>query len=171
MSGSKSGLTPKQEAFCVAYMETGNASEAYRSAYEAASMKSATIHREANSLIANPKVATRLAELRKPAADSAVLSLAQHLRTLAEIRDKAIKAEEYGAAVSAERVRGLAAGLHIDRKEVRTGPLSTLTDQQLDQLIAAIAAGTPAEVFAVLGNAGEAATLQGEPAQVLPPLH
>ncbi|SQE31532.1 Terminase small subunit [Mannheimia haemolytica] len=27
-------LTPKQEAFCLAYIETGNASEAYRQAYE-----------------------------------------------------------------------------------------------------------------------------------------
>ena len=35
-------LTPKQEAFCLAYMETGNASEAYRRAYDADNMKPAT---------------------------------------------------------------------------------------------------------------------------------
>ena len=27
-------LTPKQESFCLAYIETGNASEAYRQAYD-----------------------------------------------------------------------------------------------------------------------------------------
>lgn len=33
------GLTIKQEAFCQAYIETGNASEAYRTAYAADKMK------------------------------------------------------------------------------------------------------------------------------------
>ena len=32
-------LTPKQEAFCYGYIETGNASEAYRKAYITAKMK------------------------------------------------------------------------------------------------------------------------------------
>ena len=31
--GKRYRLTPKQEAFCRAYVETGNASEAYRQAY------------------------------------------------------------------------------------------------------------------------------------------
>ena len=32
-------LTPKQERFCQVYIETGNASEAYRAAYNAEKMK------------------------------------------------------------------------------------------------------------------------------------
>lgn len=37
-------LTPKQETFCLAYIETGNASEAYRQAYDAENMKPDTVN-------------------------------------------------------------------------------------------------------------------------------
>ncbi|MGU9998175.1 terminase small subunit, partial [Bordetella avium] len=37
-------LTPKQEAFALAYVETGNASEAYRRAYSAERMKPETVN-------------------------------------------------------------------------------------------------------------------------------
>lgn len=57
-------LTPKQEAFCLAYMETGNASEAYRMAYSAEKMKPETVSRSAKELMDNPKITTRLEELR-----------------------------------------------------------------------------------------------------------
>ena len=57
-------LTPKEDAFCLAYIETGNASEAYRRAYSAKKMKPATIHVRASELLDNGKVTVRLAELR-----------------------------------------------------------------------------------------------------------
>lgn len=61
---SSSPLSPKQEAFALAYLETGNASEAYRRAYEAADMNPASVNREASALLGNPKITTRLEELR-----------------------------------------------------------------------------------------------------------
>lgn len=39
-------LTQKQEAFALAYFETGNASEAYRRAYNAENMKPESINRK-----------------------------------------------------------------------------------------------------------------------------
>ena len=36
-------LTPKREAFALAFVETGNASEAYRRAFDATKMKPASI--------------------------------------------------------------------------------------------------------------------------------
>lgn len=57
-------LTPKQEAFCQAYLETGNASEAYRRSYDASEMKEATINRKAKELTDNGKISARLSELR-----------------------------------------------------------------------------------------------------------
>ncbi len=51
-------LTPKQEKFCLAYLETGNASEAYRRAYNAAKMKAATVNRNAKALLDNTKITT-----------------------------------------------------------------------------------------------------------------
>lgn len=58
------GLTPKQEAFCQAYIETGNASEAYRTAYAADRMKPEAVHVQASKLQDNPKIALRLKELQ-----------------------------------------------------------------------------------------------------------
>ena len=57
-------LTPKQEDFCRYYIETGNASEAYRKAYDCERMKAETVNRNAAALLANNKIATRLEELR-----------------------------------------------------------------------------------------------------------
>ncbi|MHB1934826.1 MAG: terminase small subunit [Leptospirillum sp.] len=60
----KDKLTPKQEAFVLAYIETGNASEAYRRAYDAGKMLPGTINRKAFELLENGKVTARIAELR-----------------------------------------------------------------------------------------------------------
>jgi len=58
------GLTIKQEAFCQKYIETGNASEAYRQAYDASAMKPATVNKRSNELFANGAITGRIAELR-----------------------------------------------------------------------------------------------------------
>ena len=65
-------LTPKQEAFILAYLETGNASAAYRRAYNASGMNAATVNREAHSLLEHPKVAPRLKDLRNHVTNQAV---------------------------------------------------------------------------------------------------
>ena len=58
------GLTPKQEGFAAAYIETGNASEAYRRHYDADAMNANTVGRAAHELLKNPRVAERIEELR-----------------------------------------------------------------------------------------------------------
>lgn len=63
-------LTPKQEAFALAYVETGNASEAYRRAYSAAKMKPASIAVAASKLIADPNITLRVQELQGKAAEA-----------------------------------------------------------------------------------------------------
>ncbi len=40
-------LTPKQKGFCISYIETGNASEAYRLNYSVEKMKPDTVNRKA----------------------------------------------------------------------------------------------------------------------------
>jgi hypothetical protein len=59
------GLTIKQENFCQKYIETGNASEAYRHAYNAKTTKLEAIHVRASELLSNGKVAVRIAELKE----------------------------------------------------------------------------------------------------------
>lgn len=58
------GLTPKQEAFCLAYVETSRPSEAYRRAYDAGAMKPTTIKVKAQELLNNPTVAARVKEMQ-----------------------------------------------------------------------------------------------------------
>jgi len=62
-------LTPKQEAFALVYVETGNAAEAYRRAYDvkAATLHS-TIYSAASRLLADPKISARILQLRDQAA-------------------------------------------------------------------------------------------------------
>ena len=62
---AKQKLTPKQEKFCLVYIETGNASEAYRQAYNTRKMKEATINRNAFTLMDNSKITARLKELNE----------------------------------------------------------------------------------------------------------
>lgn len=57
-------LTPKQEKFCNGYVETGNASEAYRNAYNCKNMKPNTVNRKAKELLDNGKISARVAELQ-----------------------------------------------------------------------------------------------------------
>ena len=110
-------LTPKQEAFCLAYLETGNASEAYRRAYDAENMKPESINRKAKDVIDNVKIAARIEALRKPALKRAQMTLEGHLADLQMLRDKALEADQFSAAISAEVARGKAAGVHIEKSE------------------------------------------------------
>lgn len=57
-------LTQKQEAFCQRYIETGNASEAYRLSYDAENMSDEAVRVEAHRLQQNPNVSLRLDQLR-----------------------------------------------------------------------------------------------------------
>lgn len=58
-------LTIKQERFAVEFVQTGNASEAYRRAYDASNMKPESINRKAKEMIDHQKVSERIYELRQ----------------------------------------------------------------------------------------------------------
>lgn len=108
-------LTPKQEAFCLAYLETGNASEAYRRAYSAQNMKPETIVVKASELLAHGKVSVRVAELRGAAARRHGITIDDLLRELEEARQIAIEDRAPAAAVSA--ALGKAKLLGLDRAD------------------------------------------------------
>ena len=130
-------LTHKQDHFCIAYLETGNASAAYRHAYDAQAMKPATINRKAKELIDNGKITARLAELRAPILDRAQLNLERHLDILARIRDNAEAKHQFSAAVAAEVARGKAAGLYDKDVQAPEPPAVVslyLSDEKLGQM-------------------------------------
>ena len=78
-------LTPKQEAFARAYLETASASAAYRKAYDASGMQDPSIYVEASKLMANPKLALRIAELQEATAKRHNVTVDRIIRELALI--------------------------------------------------------------------------------------
>lgn len=116
-------ITPKQEKFCMAYIETGNASEAYRKAGYSKGMSDKTVNEASARLLKNSKVIARLAEIRKPALEAAQITLADHLKDLKRLRDLSESEGKFSAAVSAEIARGKVSGLYIEKVEL-TGEIS-----------------------------------------------
>lgn len=91
-------LTPKQEAFCLVYLKTGNASEAYRQAYNAANMKPDSINVNASKLLASAKVALRLSELNRAAVTDAVMTRQEALERLSSFaRTDLVDLVEFGS--------------------------------------------------------------------------
>ncbi|GAB1835546.1 terminase small subunit [Achromobacter xylosoxidans] len=117
-------LTQKQEAFCLAYIETGNASEAYRRAYKPKKMTDKSVNEKASQFLAQVKIKSRLEELRAPVRERALLTLETHLARLDELSRKAEADDQYAAAITAETNRGKAAGLYTERIE-HSGPNGT----------------------------------------------
>lgn len=79
------GLTPKQEAFCLAYIETGNASEAYRRSYDVSKMKPTTVNRCGKQMYDHPKIAARISELQSVITEEAIWRKIDSINTLASI--------------------------------------------------------------------------------------
>lgn len=110
-------LTEKQERFCCEYIETGNATEAYRRAYRPEKASEPTINRKAKALMDMDKIGARIEQLREPVRERAQLTLEQHLDDLKRLRDKAEAEGKYSAAVTAEQSRGKASGLYVEKVE------------------------------------------------------
>lgn len=138
-------LQPKQEAFCLAYIETGNASEAYRLSYDAVTMSASAINVEASRLLDNPKITLRLDELRQPIMERHNVTVDSLLAELEENRQLAIK--EGQAAAANGSTMGKAKLLGMDKQIIdhqstdgsmatkATLDTSKLSDEQLAALL------------------------------------
>jgi phage terminase small subunit len=113
-------LTPKQEAFAQAYVETSNASEAYRRSYNAENMKPDSIHVNASKLLADAKVSLRVEELREELRQKHRVTVDDILRELEEARTMAMTGErpQTAAMVAATMGKAKVLGLITDKAEV-----------------------------------------------------
>ncbi len=129
------GLTIKQEAFCQAYIETGNASEAYRTAYAADKMKAEAIHVNASKLLDNAKVALRVKELQGEIKQRHNVTVDSLLKELEEARRAALGAEtpQSSAAVAATMGKAKLTGLDKQIVEMR-GSLGLNLNKSLTEL-------------------------------------
>lgn len=111
------GLTPKQEAFAQAYVETGNASEAYRRAYNAEAMKPNVISVKACELLSSGKVSVRVAELRDAHLERHNFTVDDMVRQLDEDRTFARHLEVAAAAITASMGKAKVLGFLTDKIE------------------------------------------------------
>ena len=112
-------LTVKQEAFCLAYMETGNASEAYRRAYNAENMKAEGIAVNACKLLASTNVALRVTELKEAAVKRNEITIDDLITELEEARQVALGAmiPQSSASVAATMGKAKILGFLTDKVE------------------------------------------------------
>jgi hypothetical protein len=122
-------LTSQQQAFVERLLAGDSASDAYRASYNAGGMTPASIWVASSRLARDAKVTLWLQASRIAGLGSASITLGQHLRELERGREIAYAEGIPGAAIQAERYRGEAAGLYVERLEVtdrRSDPLATL---------------------------------------------
>lgn len=120
-------LTPKQAAFCRAYIETGNASEAYRRAYDAGGMKPATINKRANELFGHGAITGRIAELRGAAQQAHNVTVASLIAELEEARQVGKERGQASAMAQATLGKAKLAGLDKDIGEDDGPPPASVT--------------------------------------------
>lgn len=106
-------VTVKQEKFCQVFVETGNATEAYRASYSTDNMKNETINEEASRLRNNRKISARIEEIRREHRLRHNITVDDLLDELEENRQVALTAgtPQVGAAVSATMGKAKILGL------------------------------------------------------------
>ena len=128
-------LTPKQAQFVNIFIEKGTIQSARQCALDAGYAESgATV---IASQLQNPKyyphvveeIERRRAELNRRYS----ISYKSHIQKLAELRDSAEAAGNYTGAIAAEKYRGMAAGLYVDRKEVMHGTIDSMSVGEVEE--------------------------------------
>jgi len=129
-------LTPKQEAFVQAYLTTGNASEAYRVAYDAEKMKPSVINVKASELLADGKISVRVSTLRERAVERTLVTVEAITDRLLALAEKAeAKDSESGLNVSRASLMDVAKlnGLVIEKTAHSGGiELTSITRRVVD---------------------------------------
>lgn len=139
-------MTPKQEQFARLYVETGNASEAYRQAYNADNMKPETVTNEAYKLLQDPDISAMVDGLKEEARQRHAVTVDDLLHELEQARAAALAAPtpQSSAAVSATMGKAKMLGLLVDKAEIKAeAEVSTkqekytppLTDDEMRQVM------------------------------------
>lgn len=101
-------LTANQEQFVQNVLQGMSQADAYRSAYPKQKMSDKTIWETASKLMANPKVITRLTELRNELAKPSIMSAQQRLEWLTQLiqSDKESTTDKLRAADIMNKMQG-----------------------------------------------------------------
>ena len=127
------GLTDKQRIFVQIYTENEGRltpTECARQAGYAEDRANTTASELLNGK-RFPKVVEAVLARRAEIQKTHEVKLDKHVQELARLREKSLAEKSYSAAVNAERLRGQAAGLYIDRKEIRTGSIDSMSREDV----------------------------------------
>ena len=128
-------ITPKQRKFILLIVHSEGLKSASQCAIEAGySKKSAT---ELASRLQNPElypiVAKAIDSEIRANVDRYRCTQERSLSTLARIRDQASASGNWNAAVAAETRRGQIAGLYVDKKEILTGTIDSMSREEVEK--------------------------------------
>lgn len=126
-------LTPKQEAFARVYVETSNASEAYRQAYDVGeNTKPESIWVKASEVLANGKVSVRVAELQMAAQERTLVTVQSITEELNEARNLAANLDNPAAMTTAIMGKAKINGLLVDKVDQKTSFSVTIQGDDAD---------------------------------------
>ena len=127
------GLTDKQRVFVKIYSENEGRLTPTECARQAGYNEGGA--NVVASLLLNgkryPKVVDAIIKRRAEIEKTHEVKLNKHVQELARLREKSLSEKSYSAAVNAERLRGQAGGLYIDRKEIRTGSIDSMSREDV----------------------------------------
>jgi hypothetical protein len=127
------GLTDKQRVFVKIYSENEGRLTPTECARQAGYKEDSANVRASELLNGKryPKVVEAIIQRRAEIEKTHEVKLNKHVQELARLREKSLSEKSYSAAVNAERLRGQAAGLYIDRKEIRTGSIDSMSREDV----------------------------------------
>ena len=106
----------------------------------------------------NPHVVAAIQQYRRDLAERYGTTFDRHMRDMQIIRDKALEAGNYSAAVQAEYRRGQALGtIYVERKEIRHGTIDSMSAEEVRRKLEEIKLmyGDPSQVIDVTPTAHE----------------
>lgn len=132
--------------------------EAPQNAYVLAGYSEQGAAQSASRLLKHAEVLRRIAQIRAAVSERAIektaYGLAEAMAEVEEARKFAVSLDNPNAVIAAVSLKAKLNGLLIDKKEIRTGPLDSATDDELDRIIRSAAA--EAEIGLGVAGGGEA---------------
>lgn len=110
------GVTEQQEKFCRVFVETGNASEAYRQAYNAKNMGANTIAARASEMLNKSNITVRLQQLREVHQKRHAITVDTLLEKLNKVYTVALGADTPQSSAAVQAVMGQAKLLGLDKQ-------------------------------------------------------
>jgi hypothetical protein len=131
-------LRPNQWAFARAYVLADGA----RTLAELSEEVGVSVHTVQSWLSPKrfPEVLRAIEALRAQQAARSAVTRDRHIRDMQAIRDQALEAGAYSAAVQAEYRRGQVGGLYVERKEIRTGSIDSMSREEVERRLREIEA-------------------------------